>query len=192
MPEITHTAIGFTRTGVWPSGFRPLHHRIRVGSGEARFRQLAEGILAFDLHRRAQLRIHAEPAHAVVGGLVTVGFGAGNLRLNAPCTVVWVADFKEDDGGTRRAGFGYATLPGHPESGEESFTAVLEPDGSVYFELNAYSRHANWFYQLGAPVARFCQELVTRRYLEAARRLASGTDSHPIRRETHPTDNARR
>lgn len=174
MPEITHTAIGFTRAGVWPSGFRPLHHRIRVGTGEKHFRQLAEGILAFDLHRGSQLRIHAVPSRAVVGGLVTVGFGVGNLRLNAPCAVVWVEDPEVDRGGTRRAGFGYATLPGHPESGEESFTAVLEPDGTVYFELHAYSRHANWFYRLGAPVARFCQALVTRRYLRAARQLAAG------------------
>lgn len=157
-----------------------MRHRIRVGTGEAAFRRLAEGILTFELHRRSNLRIAAEP-RAAVGGSVTVGFGVGNLRLNAPCEVVWVEEVNptsDDDGGAargaRRAGFGYATLPGHPETGEESFVAVLEADGSVFFELHAYSRHGNWFYRLGAPVARFCQELATRWYLNAARRLAAG------------------
>jgi uncharacterized protein (UPF0548 family) len=106
-----------------------------------------------------------------------VGFGVGDLRLKAPCEVVWVEEPQDntDDDGARRAGFGYATLPGHPECGEESFAAVLGADGSVFFELHAYSRHANWFYRLGAPVARFCQELVTRRYLAAARQLGATT-----------------
>ncbi|WP_299166478.1 DUF1990 family protein [uncultured Arthrobacter sp.] len=193
---LTHTAVGWTRSGVWPAGFRPMRHRIRVGTGEAAFRSLAEGILTFELHRRAKLRITAAP-RAEVGGSVVVGFGLGDLRLNAPCEVVWVeklqnenenenenendagapndGDTSNDDpaDGDRRAGFGYGTLPGHPETGEESFAAILAADGSVLFELHAYSRHANWFYRLGAPVARFCQELVTRRYLAAARQLAA-------------------
>lgn len=176
MPDIPHTAVGWTRSGVWPAGFRPMHHRIRVGTGEPDFRRLAEGILTFELHRLARLRVHA-PHRAAVGGTVVVGFGVGDLRLNAPCRVVWVEEPQDNnnDDGARRAGFGYATLPGHPECGEESFAAVLAADGSVFFELHAYSRHGNWFYRLGAPVARLCQELVTRRYLAAARRLAGGT-----------------
>jgi hypothetical protein len=88
--------------------------------------------------------------------------------------VVWVEDWAQRPHGARRSGFGYATLPGHPECGEESFTAVLETDGSVFFELHAYSRHANWFYRAGGLVARSCQELVTRRYLRTARQLAAG------------------
>lgn len=174
MPDFTHSAVGWTQLGAWPAGFRPLHHRIRVGTGEAAFRRLADGILTFQLHRRAGLTLVAD-GRAAVGGTVTVGFGTGSLRLRIPCAVVWVENDDDDTSrsGTRRAGFGYGTLPGHPECGEESFAAVLDTDGSVYFELHAYSRHANWFYRLGAPVARFCQELVTRRYLAAARHLAS-------------------
>ncbi|NJC21087.1 uncharacterized protein (UPF0548 family) [Arthrobacter pigmenti] len=180
MPEITHTAVGFTRTAVWPAGFRPFRHRIQVGSGEEAFRRLAEGILTFDLHRRAGLEV-AGTARAAVGVVVVPRFGVGPLRLNAPCEVVWATDLHKnnDDDGTRsqartarRSGFGYATLPGHPECGEEAFIAELAVDGTVYFDLRAYSRHGHWFYQLGAPVARFCQWWVTRRYLAAARSLA--------------------
>ncbi len=172
MPEVTHAAVGWTLAGAWPAGFRPMLHRVQVGTGQAAFQQLGDGILTFNLHRLAKLGVTAAP-RAVVGGIVVVGFGVGNLRLKAPCTVVWVEDTTNDDG-TRRRGFGYATLPGHPECGEESFAAELDADGRVFFELRAYSRHANWFYRCGAPVARFCQELVTRRYLAAARALAAG------------------
>lgn len=154
-----------------------MYHRIRVGTGDAAFQRLADGILTFELHRRSRLRVHAEP-RAVAGGKVVLGFGLGALRLQIPCEVVWVEEGNTtDDDGARRAGFGYGTLPGHPESGEESFAAVIDADGAVFFELHAYSRHANWFYRLGAPAARFCQELVTRRYLAAARQLAAALPS---------------
>jgi len=72
------------------------------------------------------------------------------------------------------AGFGYGTVAGHPVSGEESFTAVLEEDESVWFEVLAYSRPANLLMRAAAPVAERTQELVTRRYLRAAVRLAGG------------------
>ncbi|MFD1214450.1 DUF1990 family protein, partial [Arthrobacter sp. GCM10027362] len=107
------------------------------------------------------------------GVRMAAGFGAGPFRLWAPCEVVWAEEDRRS-AGSRRTGFGYGTLPGHPERGEESFVAVLGPDGQVRFELFAFSRHANWFYTAGGPVAAACQQLVTRRYLSAARKLASG------------------
>lgn len=117
--------------------------------------------------------MRADQDRASTGSTVVPGFGVDRLRLPAPCRVVWVEELvPDDDGGAQRAGFGYGTLPGHPERGEEAFLAVLAADGTVFFELFAFSRHANWFYILGAPVARCCQWLVTQRYLAAARRLA--------------------
>lgn len=54
-------------------------------------------------------RVHAERA------LVLPGVGAGPLRLRAPCRVVYTVTE------SRRRGFAYGTLPGHPECGEEAF-----------------------------------------------------------------------
>ena len=62
-----------------------------------------------------------------------------------------VLDVVEDD---RRRGFVYGTLPGHPEQGEESFSVEQAADGTVSFELVAFSRGGRWFTVLGAPVAR--------------------------------------
>lgn len=164
--KLTYPDRGLTRIGCAPEGYRISRRRIDVGFGKEAFGRLAEGILSWQLHRLAGLTVQADAPRALPGIRVVSGFGIGPLRIRAPCQVIWV----EEDSG--RAGFGYGTLDGHPESGEESFRAVLEADGRVCFELFAYSRHANWFYTLGAPVATYCQQLVTGRYLSAARRLA--------------------
>ena len=52
------------------------------------------------------------------------------------------------------AGFGYGTLPGHPERGEEAFEVEMGADGRVFLTITAFSRHANWFYQAGGLLAR--------------------------------------
>lgn len=171
-PDFTYPTVGLSQRGESPAGFRLVTRRVRVGAGHAAYTRLAEGILSWQLHRGAKLSVPVGQARAAVGVDVVPAFGVGRLRLPAPCRVVWVEEPGDDDGGPQRAGFGYGTLPGHPERGEEAFIAVLEPDGAVYFEVFAFSQHANWFFTLGAPVARFCQELVTRRYLSTAQRLA--------------------
>lgn len=171
-PDFTYEPQGLSQRGESPSGYRTVSRRVRVGTGHAAYLRLAEGILSWELHRGAGLRVPAGQGRAVVGREVVPAFGFGPVRLPAPCRVVWVEEPGDDDGGPQRAGFGYGTLPGHPERGEEAFIAVLDPEGAVYFEVFAFSRHANWFFTLGAPVARFCQELVTRRYLATAQRLA--------------------
>jgi len=67
----------------------------------------------------------------------------------------------------RRKGFGYGTLPGHQESGEEAFVVQLEPDEKVTLNVTAFSRPATLLAKVGSPVSRAVQEYVTRRYLQA-------------------------
>ncbi|WP_019483271.1 DUF1990 family protein [Arthrobacter sp. TB 23] len=172
-PDFTYEPLGLSQRNESPPGYRVVDRRVRVGTGYAAYARLAEGILSWQLHRGAGLRVPPGQGRAAVGRDVVPAFGVGPLRLPAPCRVVWTEDPVEDDGGAQRTGFGYGTLPGHPERGEEAFMAVLEPDGAVYFEVFAFSQHANWFFKLGAPVARLSQEFVTRRYLSTAQRLAS-------------------
>jgi uncharacterized protein (UPF0548 family) len=90
--------------------------------------------------------------------------GLRRLGLDIPCRVVWAVD--EPD----RRGFGYGTLPGHPESGEESFVVSLRPDGGVVYELRAFSRLATPLSRLGGPVSRRVQALALDRYVGAIRR----------------------
>ena len=124
--------------------------------------------MGWELHRLAGLRGEASTPAAAAGVDVVPGFVVGPLRLSAPCRVVWT------ERSPTRTGFGYGTLPGHPESGEEGFVALLEENGLVVFDLFAFSRHSNWFYRVGGPVAEAAQRLVTRRYVAAAKALAGG------------------
>ncbi|GAA1336955.1 DUF1990 family protein [Arthrobacter roseus] len=173
MSGFTYGERGLTQGSSWPDGYRRLHRRLAVGEGWDAYRKLADGILTWGLQRGAGLKVDAETERAAVGTRVVSRIGVGPLHLDAPCRVVWVEE-PDGEGSPQRAGFAYGTLAGHPEQGEEAFIAELTADGLVYVEIRAYSRHANWFYRAGAPVAVLSQWLITRRYLAAARRIVQG------------------
>ena len=108
--------------------------------------------------RGAGVRVQASTDVAGVGSVVIVGMGP----IRAPCRVVYVVD--EDN----RRGYAYGTLKGHPESGEELFSARYDPStGAVYAEVKAFSRHATWWSKAAGPVTSLLQRLVTKRYLSA-------------------------
>lgn len=172
--DFTYAERGLTQTGQWPAGYRQAAFREEVGHGQEAYLRLARGILHWEIQRRSGLRVQADAAEAAVGDRVVSGFGVGPFRLNAPCRVVWVEPATAGDDGPARSGFGYGTLPGHPVRGEEAFLAVLAEDGSVHFELLAYSRPSNWFYTVGGFAARAAQRQATRGYLRAARSIAAG------------------
>jgi uncharacterized protein (UPF0548 family) len=165
-----------TGEGKWPDGFDHVDRQIRVGFGDAEFKALAEGVLSWQIQRRAGLRV-AAPPRAVVGARVVSGFGVGDLRLPVPCEVVWVLEatsvVRSDGTEVELAGFGYGTLPGHPALGEEAFLAMKTSDGGVYFRLLAFSTPSGLLFKLGSPVTKLTQRNVTRSYLQAARSLVS-------------------
>lgn len=171
MGALNYPGVGGTEQGTAPDGFDRVLEEARLGSGLAVYRRVAEGILAWELQRRAGLRVSADSPTAVPGARVVSGFGVGPLRLNAPCEVVWVHE-PSPDGVPQSAGFGYGTLPGHPARGEESFEVEINSQGEVRLRIRAFSRPANWFYAAGGMVTRAAQRLVTGRYIEGARRLA--------------------
>ena len=85
----------------------------------------------------------------------------GPFHVSAPIRIVYVVDEPH------RKGFGYGTLHGHPESGEESFIVEQRDDGTVWFVLRAFSRPSNAFYRLVSPVLSSVQRRFTKRYLRA-------------------------
>ena len=183
---LTYPDAGFTERpssqpleGGWPDGYRLLLRsaRIEVPDPAAGFLRLAEGVLGWDLHRGSGLRVAASTPRAAAGVEMASGVGFGPLRWQAPCRVLWSAEPVLQGGVPvpgQRAGFGYGTLRGHPEAGEEGFYAELTPDGELFFRVAAYSRPANWLVAAGGPANRWTQELITRRYFRTARRLGAG------------------
>lgn len=159
----------------WPQGFAHVDKTLSVGTGQEVFDALAEGIMTWEIQRRAGLQVSAPP-RAVVGAKIVSGFGVGKLRLPVPCEVVWALEPQTlmGPGGTKMqlAGFGYGTLPGHPAVGEEAFIAMKTAEGRVQFRLLAFSKPAGLIYTLGSPVTKLTQAGVTRSYQQAARALA--------------------
>ena len=142
-----------------PAGYRR-DHRSTVVTGMD-FERAASALRSWAVHRRAGLQTSATHTPLEVGTEVRLHLGRRPFRITAPCRVLWVIE--EPD----RAGFAYATLPGHPESGIEEFTVTRTATGQVRFHLDVVSRPATWYARLGAPVSRLVQELITRRYLRA-------------------------
>lgn len=165
--ELTYSFPGATREpGPLPAGFRFLSRRALLGTGDAVFTAAAARVRHWDMFRSAGLRVRG--ASAVAEGVdVAVGLGVGPVRLWAPCRVVWVVDEPN------RYGFGYGTLPGHPERGEEAFIVDREADGRVWFEVRAISRPATWYARLGGPLNRSAQWWTAGRYVRGLRRLVA-------------------
>jgi len=154
--SFTYAEVGATRYDgePLPAGYHHLRHRTCLG--EVPLATAADAVLEWRMHRATGARIEASAPRAAPGVAVTVGLGVGPLRITAPCRVVWSVE--EPD----RAGFGYGTLPGHPESGEESFVVERAADGRLWFTVTAFSRPARWFTRAGGPVVVLFQRLYAR------------------------------
>lgn len=158
---LTYTPAGGTRTGEVPPGAATFSRTRTVGEGQERFEVAARDLLRWEMHRRAGLRVQASHEHVTAGAVAVLRLGLGRVALAAPVRVVHVVDE------ARRQGFAYGTLPGHPESGEESFVLELQPDDSVDFTITAFSRPATWLARAAGPVGRRVQSSITGRYLRS-------------------------
>lgn len=151
--EVGHTAAEL------PSGYTVVAETsIVTGVG---FEAAAEALFGWKVQCRAGVRVAASSPRVQAGEVVMLGLGVGPVAVSAPCRVVYVVD------DPLRQGFAYGTLPGHPESGEESFMLTSGADGRIAFTITAFSRAATRVARVGGPVSRVVQRRITRRYLRA-------------------------
>lgn len=146
-----------------PEGFRALTVRTRLGVGT--YDAAARALFGWEMHRGTPfLDVPAGTPAAAPGVRVLLRIGP----LRAPCQVVWTLT------GDDRTGFGYGTLPGHPECGEESFVLRRQPDDSTDFTVHAWSRPAAWYLRAAGPLGRLGQRLAADQYGRALRRACRG------------------
>ncbi len=160
---VTYPEVGATREGPLPAGYRHLYHRVPLPAGA--FRTAGQAVTTWRMHRAAGFAVEAPAPRAAPGVTLRVGLGAGRLRLWVPCEVVWARDDDE------RIGFGYGTLPGHPECGEEAFEVSRDSDGSVWFTVRAFSRPGRWYTRAGGPIVPAFQLAYARRCARTLLRL---------------------
>ncbi|MGP4027688.1 DUF1990 family protein [Actinomadura sp. 3N407] len=166
--KFTYPEVGATRDAERPDGYRHMRRRTLVGRGPEEFRNAADAVMEFWMHRAIPVRVDASAPRAAPGVSVVIGLGAGPLRLRAPCRIVWA---REEE---RYAGWAYGTLPGHPQSGEESFVVHLDDEGDVWLTVTAFSRPATAAARLAGPFGRMFQRAYAGRCGAVLRRLARG------------------
>jgi uncharacterized protein (UPF0548 family) len=162
MSAFTYAEVGATREGRLPPGYHRLHHRTRIAADPAAFTRARDAVLTFAMHNRAGARIRADADRAAPGVRLTVTL----WPFTVPCEVVYVVD--EPD----RAGFGYGTLPGHQERGEEAFLVERDADG-VWLRVIAFSRPARWPTLLAGPAAVAVQHGFARLLGRSLRRICT-------------------
>ena len=165
----TYPQVGATRAAVlagapMPEGYHHLRHQRLIGTGQAAFDAAGAHLLSWGTHRGVGFDLRATSPRVVEAATVAFRIGRGPLGVLASCRVVWTVDTPQ------RRGFGYGTLPGHPETGEEAFVVSRDSAGRVWVEIVAFSNPDRWYSRLGGPAVPVLQRIAVAAYARAVER----------------------
>lgn len=165
--DFSCSAVGATAKNP-PPGYVVDHTRITLGNGERVFSAAKAALRRWEQFQLGWLEAWSSQTPIQSGEVVAViAHVAGFWWLNA-CRIVYVVD---EHVPIHRFGFAYGTLPGHLESGEERF--LLEWDqneGSVWYDIFAFSRPNHLLTKIGYPFVRRMQRRFGRESAAAMRR----------------------
>jgi uncharacterized protein (UPF0548 family) len=147
----TYPDVGATRDDELPAGYAHGRREAVVGHGHAAFDRAVAAVFDWRMQKGMGLRVRASGPPSEPGTVVVLTAGLRRFGYDIPCRVVWA----RTDGDER--GFAYGSLPGHPESGEESFVVTLQESGDVVFTTRVFSRLASPLARLGGPGSRAVQ-----------------------------------
>lgn len=187
--ELTYPEVGATRfakdrfDSCLPQGYAVDHNRILLGRGLKTFERAKQAIQQwkmFEIDWIETCFTTISPKHVSmkVGLNMAVLVRAKLWSLN-PCRVVYTIDEpieltrvlsgnSQTVPGTShqkiiRFGFGYGTLPGHVEMGEERFQVEYDPaEELVWYDLLSFSRPNHLLAKLGFAVVRRYQQAFAR------------------------------
>ena len=144
------------------------HNRVRLGADEEAFARAVEALRGWRMFDLGWVRLCWPDAPLEVRTTVAVlGGHYGFWSLNA-CRIVYRI---EEDEGVRRFGFAYGTLPEHAASGEERFVGEWDlGEGSVWYELYAFSKPGSALTKIGRPLVRGLQRRFARDSMRAMAR----------------------
>lgn len=152
----TYPEVGATAENNPPKGYDVDRTRIKLGQGEAVYLAAAAALKRWQQFRLGW--VDAWPRETAIHEraiIAVMGQAAGFWWLNA-CRIIYVT---HETGTVSRFGFGYGTLPGHFESGEERFLIEYDRnDNSVWYDILAFSRPNKYLSRLGYPFVRRLQK----------------------------------
>ena len=155
----TYREVGATRNEMPPAGYNVDHNRIKLGTGESIYLRAVSAVRNWKQFELGWVTIVPPQTPVEVGSIVAVqAFTFGFWSLSA-ARIVYVIDELMP---VKRYGFAYGTLPNHVECGEERFTIEHREDGSVWYDIYAFSHPQHPLVRLGFPVARKLQKRFVR------------------------------
>jgi uncharacterized protein (UPF0548 family) len=156
--------VGDTTKNIWPTGFDHDKNRIRLGTGSEIFDMACDALRHWRQFPAPWTRIFPVAAPLMVGTNIAMIARAFQIWWINACRIVYVVDETNaaSEGCIRRFGFAYGTLPEHVEFGEERFLIEQLADGSVWYDLRAFSRPRLWCVRLAYPLARRLQRRFVR------------------------------
>lgn len=186
--DFTYPDVGSTEawgnTSVPPTGFRFDRATTELGTGRETFGRAVEALKTWRPFDVGWVELLPAGTPIEPGRLVAVRTWAGLWSVNV-CRVLYVIDVEA--GPVRRFGFGYGTLPGHAESGEERFLVEWNRESeAVTYDVLAFVRARHPLAKLAGPVARRLADRF-RRDTAAAMRRAVGESTGAKRKEA-PAD----
>jgi uncharacterized protein (UPF0548 family) len=163
--SFSYSQVGATRAADPPVGFSVDHNRRRLGDGEDTYQRAVAALKTWKHFNLGWVRIVPPNSPVEVGNTVAIQAKSfGFWSLNA-CRIVYLIG---DDAALKaRFGFAYGTLPEHVECGEERFTIEWHQDGSVWYDIYAFSRPRHPLVRLSFPLARMLQKRFVRDSLAA-------------------------
>jgi uncharacterized protein (UPF0548 family) len=134
---------------------------VEVGRGRAAFDAARTAVRTWVPQRALGAGITPAEQGIALDETIVLVLRRGPLFVVAPTRVVAVIDEP------RRFAFAYGTLPGHPESGEESFMVEWLPDDAVRATIRVQAVAASLAARAVGPCAGWLQNAALRRYLRA-------------------------
>ena len=156
--SFTYQGVGSTDSQP-PAGYVVDRTRVKLGTGPAVFAAARRAIESWQQFQLGWLEALPRDTPIEAGRVVAVrAFAMGSWTVNA-ARIVYVIDRQEfgESSGVRQFGFAYGTLPGHMESGEERFLVEQLADGTVWYDIVAFSRPRHILARLGYPFVRRLQ-----------------------------------
>jgi uncharacterized protein (UPF0548 family) len=142
-----------------PAGYCIDHNRVQLGSGSAVFEAARAALRGWRMFPAPWTGVSPSDAPIRVGTVVATRVRAHGVWWLSACKIVYVLD---EAAPVRRYGFAYGTLRAHVEEGEERFSVELREDGTVWYDVRAFSRPRYWPVRLMNPLARRLQRRFVR------------------------------
>jgi uncharacterized protein (UPF0548 family) len=172
-PPFSYSEIGASRHNAGrPLGYDLDHNRVQIGSGVRDFAVACDALRAWRMFPSPWTRISPADAPIRVGEIVVMQAHTLGLWWMNAARIVYTID---ERGPEPRFGFAYGTLLAHVEQGEERFSVELHEDGSVWYDLRAFSRPRFWPVRVGKKIARRLQARFVRESQAAMRAAVGGS-----------------